>query len=391
MCDTTPSDTITPQTEGMFFPLSGLRSYLSQLHDPRAARGKRYHLVDLLTLLILAKLGGEDEMQGMSEWIRVREEALIGLLGIGRKRLPHQTTYDRVLAKMDGDAFDQVVGAFFAHKRDDGHWSITLDGKVLRGTIRAGETQGTHLLAAYVPERGVVLMQVEVDSKANEISAAPRLLQAIDLDGCVVTGDAMFTQRSLCQQIVKAGGDYVLPAKDNQPTLQQAIAELFMPVTVSPGHSPVRLPEHEAYSINDGHGRTEYRYLTTSSQLNGYLDWPQLEQVFRLQRLVHHHASGKLTYEVLFGITSLSEQQCAPARLLQLIRQHWHIENRLHYVRDVTFREDACTLRNPKRQRILATLNNLALGLLRQTRFRYLPQARRHFSLHFAQAFHLLL
>jgi len=389
MSDTTISPVMAPDT-CTFFPIGSLRTYLSTLQDPRKAKGKRYQLVDLLTLLILAKLGGEDEMKGMAEWVRLREDTLIGHLNIQRPRLPHQTTYDRVLAALDTEAFDQMIGAFFAQVGADAQWTITLDGKVLRGTIPPGATQGTHLLAAYLPERGVVLMQMEVEDKANEITAAPRLLEAIDLHGCVVTGDAMFTQRTLCEQIVDAGGDYVFPVKDNHPTMRQAIAELFMPATVSPGHRQVRLPETHAHTINHGHGRTEYRYLTASSQLNDYLDWPHLGQVFRLQRVVRHHHNDKITYEVLFGVTSLTAETCSPNRLLHLIRQHWHIENRLHYVRDVTFGEDACTIRHTRRQRLLASINNLVIGLLRQTSFRYLPEARRYFAVHCHEALQLL-
>jgi predicted transposase YbfD/YdcC len=390
MTDTTISPT-SPLEEHRFFPVESLRAVLQKLEDPRKAKGIRYGLVDLLTLLILAKLGGEDELKGMAEWVRLREATLLRLLNIGRSRLPHRTTYDRVLAQLDAPAFDQLTGRFFAESNAGESWSITLDGKVLRGTIPGGQTQGTHLLAAYLPERGVVLMQMEVDTKANEIAAAPRLLEAVDLHGCVVTGDAMFTQRTVCEQIVAAGGAYVFPVKDNHPLLRQTIADLFMPAVVSPGHGPIRLPETQAQTINKGHGRTEYRYLTASSQLNDYLDWPHLGQVFRLQRVVHYHKTGKITYQVLFGITSLSAAVCSPQRLLQLIRQHWHIENRLHYVRDVTFHEDACTIRHTKRQRLLASLNNLAIGLLRQTRFRYLPEARRYFALHCDQALQLLL
>ncbi len=390
MSDTTPNNPVIPSERSSFFSIESLRSCLSRLHDPRKARGKRYQLVDLLTLLILSKMGGEDEMKGMAEWARLREDTLLRLLNIGRSRLPHQTTYDRVLDVLDAEAFDQTVGAFFAQARGDEEWCITLDGKVLRGTIPPGETRGTYLLAAYVPERGVVLMQLEVEDKANEITATPRLLEAVDLHCCVVTGDAMFTQRKLCEQIVDAGGDYLFPVKDNHPTMRRAIADVFMPAPVSPGHSPVRLPETAAQTMDHGHGRTEYRYLTASSQLNDYLDWPHLEQVFRLQRVVHHHRTGKLTYEVVFGVTSLSAQTGSPERLLHLIRQHWHIENRLHYVRDVTFAEDACSIRHPKRQRLLASINNLAIGLLRQTSFRYLPDARRYFALHYHAAFQLL-
>jgi predicted transposase YbfD/YdcC len=369
--------------------LSGLASFVTRSFG-RHAKSQRAN--DLLTLLILAKLGGEDQMKGMAEWIRLREKTLIRLLEIPRTRLPHQTTYDRVLEGLDADAFDQTAGAYFAQLgADEEGWSINLDGKVLRGTIPAGQTQGTHLLAAYVPERGVVLMQIEVEGKTNEITAAPRLLDAVDLQGCVVTGDAMFTQQALCEQIVAAGGDYIFPVKDNQPTLRQAIMQVFMPAPVSPGHSRVDLPVHFAKTIDHGHGRTEFRYLTASSQLNDYVDWPHLEQVFRLQRVVQYHNTGQITYEVVFGIASQSVETCPPDRLLHFSRQHWHIENRLHYVRDVTFGEDACTVRHTKRQRLLASLNNIAIGLVRQTDFRYLPEARRYYAVHYDEALQLLL
>jgi predicted transposase YbfD/YdcC len=387
------SDTIALQsnTQQNFVSLNSLRAKLETLTDPRKAKGRRYQLTELLILLILAKLGGEDQMKGMAEWIRLRESTLLRLLEIPRKRLPHQTTYERVLAGLDEEAFNAMVGAFFTATETDKSWQIVLDGKVLRGTIPPGETQGTHLLAAYVPERGVVLMQVEVDGKANEKSTAPRLLEAIDLQGHVVTGDAMFTQRDLCEKIVEAGGDYIFPVKNNHPKMLEQIADVFMPAPVSPGHSRIPLPETSAQIIDHARGRTEYRYLTASSQLNSYLDWPHLGQVFRIQRVVQHHQTGKITYEVLFGITSLTTDQITPDDLLHHVRQHWHIENRLHYVRDVTFREDVCTIRHTKRQRLLASLNNLVIGLVRQTDFRYLPEARRYFSVNYHEALQLLL
>ena len=330
-------------------------------------------------------------MKGMAEWVRLREQALLRLLKVNRKRLPHQTTYERVLAELDVDELEQVTGNFFARQVGD-TITVTLDGKVLRGTIPPGETQGVHLLAAYVPEQGVVLMQVEVESKENEITAAPQLLEAVDLRNCVVTGDAMFTQQTLCDQIVLAGGDYVFPVKDNHPTMRRAIADLFMPAPVTPGHGAVCLPENTAHTLTSGHGRIEHRYLTVSTQLNDYLDWPHLGQVFRLQRVVQHLDTGRLTYQVVFGVTSLTADACSPERLLHLVRTHWHIENRLHFVRDVTFHEDACPIRHTKRQRILACLNNLVIGLIRQfDQFDYVPEARRFFSVNYDQALQLLL
>jgi len=157
MTDTTSIHGSVQRETGLYFSFHGLRTYLKQLNDPRASRGVRYSLVDLLTLLILAKLSGEDSMKGMAEWVRLREATLIRLLGMPRERLPHQTTYERVLAGLDEEALNAMIGAFFSATETDETWQIVLDGKVLRGTIPPGETQGSHLLAAYVPQRGVVL------------------------------------------------------------------------------------------------------------------------------------------------------------------------------------------------------------------------------------------
>jgi hypothetical protein len=114
-----------------------------------------------------------------------------------------------------------------------------------------------------------------------------------------------------------------------------------------------------------GYGRIETRYLTVTSELNAYLDFPHIQQVFRLQQVIQYQATGKITYQVIFGITSLSRQQCPADRLMALIRSHWHIENRLYYVRDVTFREDVSRIRHTKRHRLLTTLNNMVIGLIR--------------------------
>jgi len=377
-------------SQEIVFSVDSLMAALHQIRDPRKRRGVRYQLVDLLTLLILAKLGGEDGLKGIAEWVQLRGEGLVRLLKLERGSLPHPTTYERVLDRLDCDEVEQVIGGFFA-QQSAAHGMVAMDGKVLGGTIPEGQTQGVHLLAAYMPEQGVVLMQVQLEPQANEITTAPRLLEKLDLRNCVVTADAIFTQTTICEQIVLAGGDYVLPVKENQSALLQAIADVFMPPAVSPGHSVIPLPAQHTQTITTGHGRLEYRYLTVSSQLNDYLTWPHVGQVFRLQRVVQSKKTGKLTYTVVFGLTSLTAEVCSPQRLMQLIRDHWHIENRLHYVRDVTFHEDACQIRQPKRQRLLACLNNLVIGLIRLSPFQYVPEARRFFAVHYPQAFHLLL
>jgi len=136
----------------------------------------------------------------------------------------------------------------------------------------------------------------------------------------------MFTQRELCIQIVEAGGQFVLPVKANQKNLQQAIADAFMPAQVAKGHQAIELEEAFVYSTSIGHGRIEQHYLTVTSDLNDYLDFPHIQQVFRLQRVIQHQTTGKITYQVIFGITSLSPQHCSPEQLLALVRSHWHIK-----------------------------------------------------------------
>ena len=369
--------------------VDSLMGYLARIVDPRDAKGVRYQLVHLLTLLILAKMGGEDTLRGMAEWVKVRGESLVALLKLPRSTLPHQTTYERVLDKLDIEALERQLGAYFAGRMGVGE-TINVDGKTLRGSIPAGETRGVHLLSGYAVQQGAVVKQMAVDAKTNEITAAPQLLADLDLAGKVVTGDAMFTQHTRCTQIVAAGGDYVLPVKGNQPQLLQAIAESFLPRPASYGYAQSPLATHSAATLTKRRGRIEQRWLDCHPHLNDYLDWSGLAQVFRLQRAVHTLKTGQLTYEVVFGMTSLHPQHTSPQALLAHLQQHWHIENRLHYVRDVTFHEDACLIRQPARQHVLATLNNLAIGLIRQCDFDFIPQARRYFSVHFADAFHLL-
>jgi hypothetical protein len=150
---------------------------------------------------------------------------------------------------------------------DRGNVQVTLDGKTLRGTIPAGQTQGVHLLAAYRPQDGVVLLQVEVGAKENEISAAPRVLQQLDLRGILVSGDALFTQRALCVQIVQQGGDYLLPVKENQPTLYADIDTLFDPMAIAFAGGEEATDFRTATTVEPGHGRLTRRTITVSSML----------------------------------------------------------------------------------------------------------------------------
>ncbi len=363
----------------MLFEVGGLWQRLAGLADGRRARGKRYPLPLLLLLVVLAKLGGEDRPSGIADWVAHRRAALQQALGLTWPRMPHHNTYRRVLAgAIDPDALDATVGAFFGDRPGvGGSVLVSIDGKTVRGTIAAPATRGEHLLAAYLPEEGIVLMQVAAGGKDNEISVAPTLLRCLDLRGKVVAGDALHTQRALSAQIADAGGAYLWVVKDNQPTLRADIEQLFMADDRTVAGGRVERDLRTARSVEKGHGRRDTRILTVSTDLQGYSDWPALAQVFRLERQRLHTTSGKETREVVYGLTSLRPTDASAARLLALNRAYWGIANGLHYRRDVTFREDATRLTQGHAGRVMASLNNLVIGLLRVAGHTNLAAARR--------------
>lgn len=374
------------------YDLKGLYAYFERLTDKRQARGIRYGLADALTLITLAKLGGEDGPRGISEWLKHRAEQLVCALKLPRGSMPHPVTISRILGKAVAvEELEQLLAAYFDSQAQRSQAVlIAIDGKIMRGTIEVGQRGGIHLLAAYLPEEGLVLMQVEIESKENEIVAAPKLLGLVDLRGKVVIGDALQTQRQLSVEVVTAGGEYVWTAKGNQPYVQETIAHLFEPELVTPGFAPTPTDFKSVTVINKGHGRIEKRTLTSSSMLKDYLDWPYLEQVFKLERHFTYLKTGKVISETCYGLTSLTAAEADPARLLELSRTYWGIENGLHYRRDVSFKEDRCRLRIGQAARSMATLNNLVLALILRQGFTHIPQARRRYAAHPLEALKLI-
>jgi predicted transposase YbfD/YdcC len=268
---------------------------------------------------------------------------------------------------------------------------IAFDGKTVRGTAGVAHPQGEHLLAACLPREGIALGQVAVGSKENEIVAAPRLLGSLDLRGKVVTGDALHAQRGLSKQIKRAGGDFLWLIKDNQPAVRAEIAELFAPPT--PTVLGNVLPDDFARyaKTSRGHGRREERRITVSGELKGYTAWPHLEQVFELERRRTDLKTGKTETEVVYGVTSLSRRGASAKALHDFIRDYWGIENGLHRRRDVTFREDQTRQTLGHQGHVMASLNNLAIGLLRHAGFTNLAQARRACSALFNQTTYLII
>ncbi len=388
-----PTFDVNIDPSGFVIDLDSLYAYLARVQDRRHARGVRYALVTILGYIVLAKLAGEDRLFGISQWVRYRQPALAAALHVEKACAPCVNTYRTILGQIiEIEEFERVVREFFAAQPHAGQSIvIALDGKTLRGTISAGQTQGCHLLAAYLPAEGWVLLQVEVANKENEISAAPRVLKSLDLRGKIVTGDALFAQRELSLQIVELGGDYIWTVKDNQSTLRQDIELLFQPEKTVKGFSQGTKDFRTACTFEKGHGREEHRVLTVSAELKTYLDWPGAEQVFKLERSFKRTRDGLLTHDVVYGITSLTAQEAGPRRLLKLVRSHWDIENGLHYRRDETLREDWCQLKQGNAPRAMAVINNLIVGLVAHLGWKNLAAARRYFDAHPQKAQRLLL
>ena len=374
--------------EGFVFDVRSLMAALMGLQDLRDARGLRYALVTVLVFVLFAKLSGEDYLRGIAQWVKERQPQLAHVLGLAKFQAPCYTTYGRILGHaVEVEQFEQVVRTFFATLPGAGRSIlVNIDGKTLRGTLAAGQTHGVHLLAVYLPGEGIVLAEVEVTRKENEIPATPRVLTMVDLQGKIVTTDALLTQRKISIQIVEAGGEYVLPVKDNQPQLLNDIHTLFAGESCVKGFSPATQDFQSAAKTEKGHGRIEKRILTVSGELKGYDG-----QVFKLEREFKQVNTGKITREVVYGVTSLTRQEANAARLLEITRAHWGIESGLHYRRDVTFHEDRGRVRQGHAAHVMAVINNVVLGLFARLGYTNAAEARRHFAAHFDEAAKLVL
>jgi len=367
---------------GFVFDIGSLSRYLERLTDTRGAQGKVYSLSQILIWVLLARLCGENTPYGIFEWVRLRQETLVRLFNSKHRRTPCLNTYRTVLGEVVSQGELQAIFSRFLLTQYGGQRSmlVVFDGKTMRGTIPTGGSSGVHLLAAYLPEEGVVLAQVAVEAKHNEIAAAPVLLEQVELKNRVVCGDAMHTQRELSVQIMAAGGDYLWFLKDNQPTTLADVQQFFVAPRVAPGWYQPPLPRQTAEAVKKGHGRIEKRYLTRMVDEHGYLDWPGAQQVFMLEREVTEVSSGHTRYEAVYGLTSCSPVKADAEQLLHWTQAYWGIENGLHYRRDVTLGEDRTRITNNRFAEVLSILNNFVVSLTQKLQLVNLASARRLFG-----------
>jgi predicted transposase YbfD/YdcC len=339
-----------------------LLDLLAQVPDPREKRGRRHPLAGLLAVGVAAVTAGSRSFAAIGQW--AADAGAEVLAGLGAARGPaEESTFRRAFAMLDPDRLDQVLGAWLWTRsaQVSSRMVIAVDGKTVRGAKdRAGKAP--HLVAALAHGIGAVLGQVAVTAKSNEIPAVRELLRAFaDLAGAVITIDALHTQADTAQAILARHADYVMTVKGNMPTLHRQLRKL--PWAAIPATS----------AVSTDHGRRARRTIKVALA-PAWIDFAGAAQVAQVRRTVTK--KGKKTVEVVYLITS--DRSADPATLAAWIRGHWHIENKLHWVRDVTYHEDKSLVRTGNAPRVMATLRGLAISLLRLDGHANIAAANRH-------------
>ncbi len=274
--------------ETLTFPLANLPHAFASIPDPRSAQGRRYSLAALLSLTVAAVLTNNHSVLAIAEWGARQSRAIRRALGFEHETMPHQTTLQRALARLNPTDVAQALRRAFdplrpGEIRPRGSHGVALDGKAQRGRLRhaAAPVHPIHAVSAFCHDLGGVVAQLVVDAREHEaeLTVAPQAIAQIDWQGRVLTGDALYCQRAICTQVVEAGGDYLFIIKDNQPSLLDDIKQVFAPLS---DEAQARTGVHTMHAlgidtyrtVEKGHGRIEERMLGISSELEGYHDWP---------------------------------------------------------------------------------------------------------------------
>jgi predicted transposase YbfD/YdcC len=366
---------------------STLLEALSAVPDPRKARGKQYSWLLLLTLVSSALGSGERSGHGIASWVVEHTAALLLWLRPERGRLPSESTIRRALRQVDVVALEQRMAHYtcpIAATAQPQSAVISPQGEILQGQALDGKAvrgacahaQPTHLVSLVQHRSAVTLSQVAVEQKRNEISAAPALLQGRAGPGTVTTMDALLTQRALAEQIEQQGGYYLMVVKRNHRRLYDDLRLYFeLPAIRADQEQSDRVQ-----TVTKAHGRLETRTLECSTAGADYLVWPGIAQIVRrtCERTVIK--TGKHSVEVSYGLTNLGPDEARAAELEALWRGHWTIENRKHYVRDVTMGEDQGQAYCGSTPQALASLRNALIDLMRKDGWTNLADALRHYG-----------
>jgi predicted transposase YbfD/YdcC len=348
---------------------TGLLAALARVADPRKRRGVRHQIGAILAVAVCAVLAGCRSFAAIGEWAANASEQVLAALVVGACP-PCESTIRRTLQRLDGDKLDTAIGNWAVVRTEPPtgkRRAVAIDGKTVRGS--AGHaTDARHLLAAIDHRAGVVLGQVDVASKTNEITQFTSLCDRIgNLTDVVVTADALHTQKGHADYLVlQRSAHYLLTVKGNQPALHNQLKALPWK-EIPPAHT----------SSGRAHGRMEQRIVKVVTVSAGIV-FPHARQAIQITRKTRRLTSKKCSTEVAYAVTSLTAEQATAGELAEWVRGHWTIENRLHWVRDVTFDEDRSQIRTGTGPRAMASLRNLAVSVLRTDGVTNIAQAIRH-------------
>ena len=337
-----------------------LLSHFARVDDPRVDRTQKHALGDLLVIALSAVLSGADSWVDVAAFGHAKRDWLKTFLDLPHG-IPSHDTFGRVFALLHPDALQAAVAAWLQRLADRlGVRHVAIDGKTLRGAYTTATRKTPwHLVQAWASDHGLVLGQVAADGATGEQTLLPRLLDLLDLEGAVVTLDALGCQPEIARQIRQAGGDYVLAVKGNQPTLEAALRDLFAPALRA--NFAGRAHDRQVTADED-HGRVEVRIVDVLTDPPGVpAGWPDVAAAVLVYR--ETHVGAKITKEVRLFLGSL---RTSAAEYARLIRDHWGIENGLHWVLDVQFAEDRCRARKDHGPANFAWLRRLALMLLKK-------------------------
>ncbi len=369
-----------PPAEGR---LRSLYDFLREVPEYRAARGVRHRLASVLAVAVAAKLAGAQGVTAAAEFAgRLTQRQLAALRAFrspstGRFVAPSKTTLHRILSELDPDALDAAVRRWTAGRGQPGE-ALALDGKSAPGNRPGGPDADRMMIAAVEHTSGVVRGQTGSDSAGGEILGVRRLLKELGVAGRTFTLDALHSCPKTARLIVAGGGEYVMPVKRNRPTLLDDIQRFDFDA------APAR------QTLDKAHGRLEQRtcaVIPLDPVHDDIAPLPGRRQAFRIIRRRTILKTGRTSVEAAYGLTSLAPGRAGPSEILALNRGHWEIENRVHYVRDMAYDEDRSRVRAGRLPRNLACLSNAAISIVRMRgRFRYQPQAHRHYAARQADA-----
>lgn len=348
---------------------AGLAEHFANLVDPRVERTRWHELLDIVSITVCACICGADNWVDIALFGRCKEAWFRTWLKLPNG-VPSHDTFGRVFARLDAVEFARCFANWIGAVQEATKGQVVaIDGKCLRGSRDSALGKSAiSMVSAWASDNHLVLGQVKVDEKSNEITAIPELLSVLDLAGCIVTIDAIGTQKAIAEQIVAKGADYVLAVRGNQPNLREAIDDLFQAAK----HFDFQDVAHtSAETVEKGHGRLEARECLATSDarclacLGGASDWAGLQTVAIVTRKRRTWAAepAKEEEETTCYISSL---RVDADRILEVTRRHWSIENGLHWVLDVAFDEDHCRVRRGHGPENLAIVRHFALSLLKQ-------------------------